>query len=153
MKMDIFAFSHCLLGRSPGRTLATLLVLAAGLPGIARAQVYDRPTYSSPIVISRDDKLIFAVNPGDDSVTVVRPDNNTAITKINVGDEPQASLSRPTAIISTPMPRQRVSVIHRQSARARFSDGGHQLHHRPSRGTLFRSDGKLFVANSSWVHE
>jgi len=90
MNKDIFTFSRCLRRWSSRRTFVILLALAAGLPGTARAQVYDRPTYSSPIAISRDDKLIFAVNPGDDSVTVVRPDNNTAITKISVGDEPQS---------------------------------------------------------------
>jgi YVTN family beta-propeller protein len=78
----------------------TLLALAAGSSEIARAQVYDRPTYSSPIAISRDDKLIFAVNPGDDSVTVVRPDNNTAITKISVGDEPQSAAKEPPVAIN-----------------------------------------------------
>ena len=54
------------------------------------AQVYGRATYSSPIAISQNDKLIFAVNPGDDSVSVFRPDNNTRITTIAVGDEPQS---------------------------------------------------------------
>jgi hypothetical protein len=56
MKTDIFAFSGCLQGRSPTPTIVALLALAAGLPEIALAQVYDRPTYSSPIAISRDDK-------------------------------------------------------------------------------------------------
>jgi YVTN family beta-propeller protein len=54
------------------------------------AQVYGRATYSSPIAISQNDKLIFAVNPADDSVSVFRPDNNTRITTIAVGDEPQS---------------------------------------------------------------
>src|SRR5439155_20655505 len=52
--------------------------------------VANRPSYSSPIAISRNDKLIWVVNPGDDSVSVIRPDNNTRITKITVGDEPQS---------------------------------------------------------------
>ncbi len=56
----------------------------------ARAQSYNRPTYSSPIAISRDDRLIWAVNPSDDSVSVIRPDNNTRLAKITVGDEPQS---------------------------------------------------------------
>ncbi|HEY2951980.1 MAG TPA: beta-propeller fold lactonase family protein, partial [Verrucomicrobiae bacterium] len=51
---------------------------------------YGRPTYSSPIAISRDDKLIWVVNPSDDSVSVIRPDNNTRLAKIPVGDEPQS---------------------------------------------------------------
>src|SRR5438034_11525842 len=69
---------------------ATVFVLCSVLPQLARAQVYNRPTYSSPIAISLDDKLIWAVNPADDSVSVFRPDNNTRITKITVGDEPQS---------------------------------------------------------------
>lgn len=64
-----------------------LLVLA--LPDTS-AQSYARPTYSSPIAISLNDRLIFAVNPSDDSVAVIRPDNNTRITKLTVGDEPQS---------------------------------------------------------------
>jgi YVTN family beta-propeller protein len=54
------------------------------------AQVYPRATYSSPVAISLNDRLIFAVNPSDDSVSVIRPDNNTRITNIPVGDEPES---------------------------------------------------------------
>lgn len=45
---------------------------------------------SSPIAISRNDRLIWAVNPDDDSVSVFRPESNTRLTKISVGDEPQS---------------------------------------------------------------
>jgi YVTN family beta-propeller protein len=57
---------------------------------MAKAQSYNRPTYSSPIAISLNDRLIWAVNPSDDSVSVIRPDNNTRLAKIPVGDEPQS---------------------------------------------------------------
>ena len=67
-----------------------LFTLGVGLARPAFAQVYPRPTYSSPIAISRDDRLIWAVNPGDDSVSVIRPDTNTRIVNIPVGDEPQS---------------------------------------------------------------
>src|SRR6266571_3307027 len=70
--------------------LASVLILLSMLPQIASAQGYARPTYSSPIAVSADDKLIWVVNPADDSVSVIRPDNNTRITKITVGDEPQS---------------------------------------------------------------
>ena len=30
------------------------------------------------------------MNPSDDSVSVIRPDNNTRLAKIGVGDEPQS---------------------------------------------------------------
>src|SRR6266568_5000263 len=73
------------------RTLTAVGVwLIPMLPQLARAQVYGRPTYSSTIAISLDDRLIWAVNPADDSVSVFRPDNNTRIAKIAVGDEPQS---------------------------------------------------------------
>jgi YVTN family beta-propeller protein len=49
-----------------------------------------RPTYSSPIAVNATDRLIWVVNPSDDSVSVLRPDNNTRITNISVGDEPQS---------------------------------------------------------------
>jgi len=48
------------------------------------------PAYSSPIAISPNDRLIWVVNPSDDSVSVIRPDNNTRLAKIAVGDEPQS---------------------------------------------------------------
>src|SRR5678815_3907935 len=55
-----------------------------------QAQVWNRATTSSPIAISRNDRLIWVVNPADDSVSVIRPDNNTRLAKITVGDEPQS---------------------------------------------------------------
>src|SRR6266568_786812 len=73
------------------RTLTAVGVwLIPMLPQLARAQVYGRPTYSSTIAISLNDKLIWVVNPADDSVSVIRPDINTRIAKITVGDEPQS---------------------------------------------------------------
>jgi YVTN family beta-propeller protein len=73
---------------------ALLGTLAAVTP--ARAQepeagtVFNQPTYSSPIAISADDRLVWSVNPGDDSVSVLRTDTNTVLKKIPVGDEPQS---------------------------------------------------------------
>ena len=71
-------------------TVLAMLIAAAVLPGTAPAQTYPRPTYSSPIAVSLNDRLIWSVNPGDDSVSVFRPDNNTRLAKIAVGDEPQS---------------------------------------------------------------
>src|SRR6266542_1834391 len=71
--------------------VATLgLAFASALSPNALAQSYDRPTYSSPIAISRNDRLIWSVNPSDNSVSVIRPDNNTRLAKITVGLEPQS---------------------------------------------------------------
>jgi YVTN family beta-propeller protein len=64
-------------------------LLCAGMTK-AQAQVYPRPTYSSPIAVSLNDRLIWVVNPTDDSVSVIRPDTNQRLAKIAVGDEPQS---------------------------------------------------------------
>jgi YVTN family beta-propeller protein len=47
------------------------------------------PTYSSPIAMSVDNRLVWSVNPGDDSISVIRTDQNRVIKKIKVGDEPE----------------------------------------------------------------
>jgi YVTN family beta-propeller protein len=52
--------------------------------------VYHHPTTSSPISLSADNRLVWAVNSDDDSVSVIRTDHNTVIAKIDVGDEPQS---------------------------------------------------------------
>ena len=52
--------------------------------------VYNRPTHSSPIAMSADNKLVWSVNPGDDSVSVIRTDTNALIANIKVGDEPES---------------------------------------------------------------
>src|SRR5882672_10328611 len=84
-------------GTSPSLSVRSFRIMSAvgallisTLPQLARAQIYGRATYSCPIAISANDKLIWVVNPADDSVSVIRPDNNTRITKISVGDEPQS---------------------------------------------------------------
>ena len=48
------------------------------------------PTNSSPIAMSLDGKLVWSVNPGDDSVSVIRTDQNKGVAKIKVGDEPES---------------------------------------------------------------
>src|SRR5467141_3602508 len=77
---------------------AASLVLFSMLPQGAHAKAYPGPTVSSPIAISRNDKLIWNVNPGDNSVSVIRPDNNTRITKIAVGAEPQSIALTPDGL-------------------------------------------------------
>src|SRR5262249_31758716 len=53
-------------------------------------EVADRPTSSSPIAINSTHRLIWSVNPSDDSVSVIRPDNNTRLARIAVDAEPQS---------------------------------------------------------------
>jgi YVTN family beta-propeller protein len=82
-----------------GRLLSAVgLLLISMLPRLATAQVYLRSTYSSPIAVSRDDRLIWAVNPGDNSVSVFRPDITTRIGKIPVGAEPQSVALTPDGL-------------------------------------------------------
>jgi YVTN family beta-propeller protein len=69
---------------------ALFLLLLLDLPSHTMAQSYARPTYSSPIAISRNDKLIWSVNPGANTVSVIRPDSNAVITNLTVGAEPQS---------------------------------------------------------------
>ncbi len=64
------------------------IVLALAHP--ASSQSFNRPTSSSPVAISLNDRLIFAVSPSDDSVAVIRPDTNARITSIPVGDQPES---------------------------------------------------------------
>ena len=51
---------------------------------------FNHPTYSSSIALSANNKLVWSVNPADDSVSVIRADTNTLIKNIKVGDEPQS---------------------------------------------------------------
>ena len=68
---------------------------ALALTRTTQAQSYSRPTYSSPIAISLNDRLIWSVNPSDNSVSVIRPDNNTRLAKIAVGRSGRASSALP----------------------------------------------------------
>ena len=72
--------------------LSIVPIAAEAQPNEAAAAraVYLQPTYSSPIALSADGRLVWSVNPGDDSVSVLRTDTNTVLAKIKVGDEPQS---------------------------------------------------------------
>ena len=47
-------------------------------------------TYSSPIALSPDERLLWVVNPDDDSVTIIDTATNAALATIAVGDEPRS---------------------------------------------------------------
>ena len=61
---------------------------------VARAaqarRTFSGATTSSPITMSRDGRLVWVVNPGADSVTVIRTSSSTVLRTIRVGDEPQS---------------------------------------------------------------
>ena len=93
------------IGRRCRRTssiAAAIVGLVAGLgsltvaaPELAAQQaaknvVFTQPTYSSPIALSADNRLVWSVNPDDNSVSIVRTDNNSLLMTIKVGNEPQS---------------------------------------------------------------
>src|SRR5207247_673734 len=74
-----------------GLALGPVLSMIGGRSETAGANsAVFKPTNSSPIVMSADERLVWAVNPADDSVSVIRTDTNTVVTKIAVGEEPQS---------------------------------------------------------------
>ena len=68
-------------------------VQAQGAP----RSIFNRPTHSSPIVLSRNDRLVFAVNPHNDTVSVLRTDTNAVVSTIAVGQEPRSVAVDPTS--------------------------------------------------------
>lgn len=70
---------------------APALAMEAAAPEEARA-VFARSTFSSPITLSADDKLVWSVNPSDGSVAVINAATNALLTKIRVGggNEPES---------------------------------------------------------------
>jgi YVTN family beta-propeller protein len=74
-------------------TLTTAPAARSGAPVARSAQArrtFSAATTSSPISMSRDGRLVWVVNPGADSVTVIRTSTNTVVRTIGVGDEPQS---------------------------------------------------------------
>jgi YVTN family beta-propeller protein len=65
----------------------------AGGPAARAAQArrtFSTPTTSSPISMSRDGRLVWVVNPGADTVSVIGTATNRVLRTITVGDEPQS---------------------------------------------------------------
>jgi YVTN family beta-propeller protein len=62
--------------------------LFVGFAAPASARSFSAPTYSSPITMSADGRLIWVVNPGGDNVAVINARRNRVIKRINLGDEP-----------------------------------------------------------------
>jgi YVTN family beta-propeller protein len=69
--------------------VALLFVTMQGIKTPAQV-VFTNPTYSSPIAMSADNKLVWSVNPDTDTVSVIRTDTNVKIRDITVGNEPQS---------------------------------------------------------------
>ena len=60
------------------------------------ARVYREPTNSSPIALTADNKLVWVVNPDQNSVTVIRTDLNQVVAKLKVGAEPRSLAISPS---------------------------------------------------------
>src|SRR3954452_15852015 len=76
----------------PAASMPTAFTASAD-PAVRAAQArrtFSTPTNSSPIAMSRDGRLVSVVNPGADTVTVIRTSNNTVLRTLRVGDEPQS---------------------------------------------------------------
>jgi YVTN family beta-propeller protein len=73
------------------RSAAVILALLLALPALASARTprFSTATYSSPLALSRDGRLLWVVNPGNDTVSVISTQRNRVIGTIAVGDEPQ----------------------------------------------------------------
>jgi YVTN family beta-propeller protein len=66
-----------------------MLAMLAAVPA-ASAAVFPYPTTSSPIALSRNDRLVFVVNPRDDTLSVLCAANGNVVATIGVGDEPRS---------------------------------------------------------------
>ena len=79
---------------APPSAVAPAAAPAAEAPAARAAQARRRsfpyPTTSSPITISRDGRYVWTVNPGADTVSVIRTANNQVVRTVGVGDEPQS---------------------------------------------------------------
>jgi YVTN family beta-propeller protein len=73
--------------RVRGKVWAALSLATVALPlgAVAYAQ-----SYSSPIALAPDEALLWVVNPGDDSVTIIDTATNQALSTIPVGDDPRS---------------------------------------------------------------
>ena len=69
--------------------MLALAVLGLAATG-ATAATFNQPMNSSPITLSADQKLLWVVNPRDDTVTVIRSQNNEVLATISTGDEPRS---------------------------------------------------------------
>jgi len=80
----------------------------------ARAAVFTKPTNSSPIAISADNTLVWSVNPGNASVSVISTATNTVVGNITgLGTEPRSVALDPNngfAYVASPASNQ-VTVI------------------------------------------
>lgn len=149
---------------TPPAPILRRLLLAGLIRGLAILGIVLSPSEravanSSTIAISADDKLIFAVNSRDDSVSVIRPDRIEAFSHIPVGRRPQAVAITPDKhwVYVANAGDNSVSVIQVQTAAwdsfAAFVDpsvgqNGHLITGADPNAVVCSPDGKrVFVSN------
>ncbi len=76
--------------RTAARLAAFVLALFILVPANAVAATFNQPLNSSPIALSADQKLLWVVNPRDDTVSVLRSQNSEVLATISTGDEPRS---------------------------------------------------------------
>src|SRR3954462_8277482 len=83
------------MGRRWIGCLSLALALAAPPAASPGRRGFSGPTSSSPITLSADGKLVWAVNPKANTVSVLRAGNNRVLATIAVGKEPRAVALEP----------------------------------------------------------
>lgn len=118
-------------------------------------------TFSTPITLSTDNRLLWVVNPDQDTVSVIRTDLNQLITKIEVGDEPRSLAVSPAGdrVFVANAASNSVSVIKVQNSNPdsfaasldkKAGGNGHLVTGAEPRSIVFSPDGKrVYVANRS----
>jgi YVTN family beta-propeller protein len=73
-----------------GSALLLAVLATATTLSSASAAIFNRSTYSSPIALSRNDRLLFSVNPDDNTVSVICVADNQVLATIGVGKDPRS---------------------------------------------------------------
>jgi YVTN family beta-propeller protein len=130
-------------------------LLSAFAAAPATAAVFTQPMNSSPIALSADQQFLWVVNPRDDSVSVIRTDNNTVIATIGTGDEPRSVALDPNNTFAYVADAAGGSVTIIRITKASFSDFTAEIDRTIVTGSepwdiVISPDGKrVFVANSA----
>ncbi len=77
------------VGSAEEEELTRLEDAEANDPSSGRDRRWETAMNSAPLALSADNKLLWVVNPDDDSVSVLRTDSHVPVAKIKVGNEPQ----------------------------------------------------------------
>jgi YVTN family beta-propeller protein len=143
-----------------GIMTGALALVAPAAADAARAE-FAGATNSSPIVLSRNGKLLWVVNPGGDNVAVIDAKRDRVIKRIGVGDEPQGIAVDPRnryAYVANAASGTVTVIRIRRANPRRFKagvarnigrDGSFRTGSEPWNIVSSRDGRRMFVANSS----